>query len=119
MFAVTPSPVSTLNGTWALDRVKSDFGAADAPRQFDVLLNQAGNRLDITVFIADSNGERVIQREALPPRLVDGSVWLISDNGGEDWRVTGMGELLITRTVAVHSRMVRQRLVLSMATDLQ
>ena len=119
MIAVVPPSVPSLHGTWALDRVKSDFGSATAPRQFDVFLDQAGNRLDITVFIADSNGERVIQREALPPRLVDGSVWLISGDGGEDWRVTGMGELVITRTLAVQSRLVRQRLVLSRAADLE
>jgi hypothetical protein len=119
MIALLPKPVPTLNGTWVLDRVKSDFGAAGVLRAFDVQIAQAENRLDITVVIADANGERVIQREALPPRLVDGSMWIVSADPTEDWRVTGLGELTIARTVTVKAQQIPQRLVLSRAPILE
>jgi hypothetical protein len=119
MVAALPRPVPTVNGTWTLDRIKSDFGAADTPTKFDVLLDQAGDRLDITIFIADTRGQRVIQREALPPRMVDGAMQITSGDAGEEWRFTDTGELTIIRTITVKSRPVQQRLVLARASELQ
>ena len=43
----------SMTGTWRLDRTKSDFGGADAPRLFVLHLEQIGNRLAATMFTAD------------------------------------------------------------------
>lgn len=110
--------MSTEGWVWTLDRTKSDFGSAGAPLELFVRLEQTDRRLGITMFIADADGQRVIQREALQPRLIDGAVAIVSDST-EDWRITALGELTITRTVSINSRPVQQRLLLSRASVLQ
>ena len=109
----------SLNGTWALDRVRSDFGAARAPRQLVVRLDQEADCLDITMFIADANGRRVIYLEAQPPKDASTSlVWTSSEGAGEDWQVAASGELTITRIITLKSQIVRQRLILSRSSVL-
>ena len=114
--AVPRHAAPNLNGTWTLDRVKCHFGAAGAPRQFIVRLDQEDDRLDITMFIADANGRRVIHREAQQLKNAEGLLWISSDGAGEDWRVTATGELTIKRVIPVASHITWQRLVLSKAS---
>lgn len=109
---------TTLTGTWALDRVRSDFGAAAAPKEFVICLEQLpGSRLDITVITGDSNGQRVTYLEGLAP--VDATSVLLRINADEEWRLTAADELTITRVIHIQSQSIRQKLVLARCTRLE
>jgi hypothetical protein len=107
---------ASLTGTWALERVKSDFGAVAAPQRFVLHLEQTANHLTVTIF----DGQRVSYRECrieAPPSSA--LTCLLPDGIDETWQVTAADELTITRVVSMGSRPTRQRLVLARSTLLE
>lgn len=119
LITLLPGPAN-LTGTWALDRMKSDFGKADAPRQFVLQAEQTGDHLAATIFTADANGRRVNYRECrIEPQPTSALTCLMPDGVDETWQVTAADELTITRVITTKSKPVRQRLVLVRATRLE
>ena len=119
LLTLLPGPAS-LTGTWALERVKSDFGKADAPSQFVLQAEQTGNHLAATMFIADAGGKRVNYQECrIEPQPTGALTCLLPDGVDETWQVTAADELTITRVITTESQPVRQRLVLVRATLLE
>ena len=111
---------ASLTGTWALERVKSDFGKADAPSQFVVQVEQTGSHLAATIFTADADGQQVSYRECrIEPQPTGAVTCLLPDGVDETWQVTAKDELTITRVITKKSQSVRQRLVLARATLLE
>lgn len=121
---VTLPPANPIGftGTWTLNRIKSDFGAASAPKEFIVYVQQAGTNLDITVITADANGQRVTFRQGQTPNATTAVLLAVdsdpAENAGE-WRLTAPGELTITRVIEEKSHIIHQRLVLSRASILE
>lgn len=121
LITLSPGNPAGLTGTWTLNRMKSDFGAASAPTEFIVHVQQAGTNLDITVIAADANGQRVTFRQGQTPNATTTLLLsLDSDPAGvaEEWRLTSPDELTITRLFEVRSHLIRQRLVLVAVIDL-
>ena len=111
---------ASLTGTWALQRVKSDFGSVAAPKEFVLHIEQTGNHLAATIFTADANGQRVSYRECrIEPQPTGALTCLLPDGLDEAWQVTAEDELTITRLITARSQPVRQRLVLARATRLE
>ena len=120
ILALAPAHIN-LSGTWALDRLRSDFGAADAPRQLIVRVEQTDHYLGVTTLTVDDNGQRITYRECHAEAAHDGTRLLLcaisdSTSGDEEWQVTPTGELAITRVVTARSHIIRQRLVLARST---
>src|SRR5690348_15849398 len=89
---------ASLTGTWALKRIKSDFGAADAPRQFVLYVEQTRSHLTVTTISADNSAQRVSYRECRIETSLSGAVMCLMSNGvDETWQVTSTDELTITR----------------------
>ncbi|HLK49638.1 MAG TPA: hypothetical protein VKT49_15955 [Bryobacteraceae bacterium] len=108
---------ASLTGTWAMDRIRSDFGKADAPRQFVLRIEQTGNHLAATVFSADAGGRRVSFRECrMEPQPSGALACLLPDGGDEQWQLTAANELTITRVITASLHPTRQRLVLERST---
>ena len=119
LLTLLPAPAS-LTGTWAIDRVKSDFGRAAAPKAFFLQIDQTGNYLAATVFNADANGQRVSYREcSIGPQPGSALLCLMPDGVEETWQFTAADELTITRVITNKSQHIRQRLVLARATLLE
>ena len=119
LLAALPVPAS-LSGTWSLERVKSDFGAADAPKRFVLELEQNRNQLAATVFTEDGNGSRVSYRECrIEPPPNSTLACLLPDGVDETWQVTSTDELTITRVITDKSQRMRQRLVLARSAVLE
>ena len=111
---------ASLTGTWAMDRVRSDLGRADSPRQFALQIEQTGNHLTATIFNADTTGQRVSDRECRVEAQPSGSLsCLMPDGADEKWEVTSANELTITRVIMAKSQSVRQRLVLARSALLE
>jgi hypothetical protein len=113
---------ATLSGTWALDRVRSDFGAADAPKQFVVRVEQTGSDLAVTLFTVDFNRKRLRYLECRAANQPDGVLSCVTPDGvtaDEKWQVTGIDQLTITRVIAARSQTTRQRLVLARSSALE
>jgi hypothetical protein len=111
-----------LTGTWHLDRITSDFGAADAPQLFALHLWQTGNLIAATIFTVDASGQRVTYRECRVEPQLDGLLSCVTPDGvtaEEAWQVTAANELTITRVITTKPKPVRQRLVLARSTLLE
>ena len=117
-FLVPAYAAPNLTGTWVLDRGRSEFGAADALRQFVVYLNQTGDHLDITTLVVDAAGKRVSYRRAEREGLLL-RVNADAGNVSEDWRITSPRELTITRLITTQYHVMRQRLVLVRSTQVE
>jgi hypothetical protein len=111
----------SMTGTWRLDRTKSDFGGADAPRLFVLHLEQIGNRLAATMFTADATGQRVTYRECRVESQPSGLLSCVTADGvtDESWQVTAADELTIRRVVTDKSRQASEHLVLARSTLLE
>lgn len=119
LLTLLPAQIS-LTGTWTMDRVKSDFGRADAPKAFVLHIEQTDNHLSATVFSADDNEERVSYRECRLEAQPDNALsCLMPDGVVETWQLVAADELKITRVVAYKSHPTRQRLVLARSTRLE
>ena len=108
-------------GTWVLNRVKSDFGTADIPRQMVVRLEQTDQVLSVMTLIIDGAGTRISFRKYDLPSLPRPQANLLSPINSdpmrsEEWQVTPEGELVISRIRAVGHRMTLQRLVFDRST---
>lgn len=111
-----------LTGTWRLDGIRSDFGAADSPQLLVLRLEQSGNRFAATTFIADRTGKRVIYQECRIETHPDNHLSCVIPDGpaaNEVWRLTAPDELTVTRALTARLPIVRQRLVLMRSTPLE
>jgi hypothetical protein len=111
---------ASLTGVWRLDKIKSDFGGADAPRRLVLYLQQDGNHLSATILIADANGQRLSYGECRVEAQPGSSLsCVLPDSTEEIWQVTVADELTISRVLSTKSRPIRQRLVLARASVLE
>ena len=120
-FVLTGFPVSVANftGTWALDRTRSDFGGAVAPRHYVLQVEQSGSYLAVTVLSDDADGQRVTYRQCRADGPITGLLLCLAPDGpDETWRISG-DSLTITRIVRGKVSRLRQRLVLLRCTELE
>lgn len=111
---------TSLSGTWALDRLRSDFGKAAAPGRFVMQLEQIGDHLAATIFTDDANGQRVSYRECrIEVEPGTALLCLMPSDADEAWHVMAGSELTITRVIATRSQPIRQRLLLVRSTLLE
>jgi hypothetical protein len=115
LLTLLPGPAS-LTGTWALDRVRSEFGGANAPTRFVLYLDDSAGHLTAIVLVADDHGQRMGYRKCRIERQLNGALSSVKTDGvatDETWQITVTDELTITRVVDSRSQPVRQRLVLA------
>src|SRR5689334_3784954 len=82
---------ANLTGTWVLDRVRSDFGQADAPRRLILHLDEAGDRIAASIFIVGDKDQHVAYRECRVGIQLDGVLSCVTADGvspDEVWQVT-------------------------------
>jgi hypothetical protein len=107
---------ASLTGTWSLDRVRSEFGGADAPTRFVLYLDHAADHITAIMLVTDGQGQRMGYWECRIEDQLNGVLSCVTDDGttaDETWQITAPDELTITRVVNTRSQPVRQKLVLA------